>query len=272
MKKIISIFILTLTSSLFAIAQNISGTVVNKATGKSIEYVNIGILGKSVGTVGNEQGEFSLKIDSAYKDETLRFSCIGYSPVSIKISEFTSDNKKIEMQESAVNLNEVVVKPKIFIEKTLGIKTTGKGATLGFSENKLGYEMGVMMKNKKSAYLKSVNINIASCTYDTIFYRLNIYKVVGDDEFENILKEPIYIKIAKEQIKETISIDIKSKNIVTVGNFLVSLEHVKDLGKGGLMLCCALTKRTYFRETSQGKWSSEGIAGASISVIADVEK
>jgi hypothetical protein len=271
MKNLILTFIFTLTTSL-VVAQNILGIVTNKVTKTPIQYVNIGIVGKSVGTVSDEKGVFNLKIDPIYKNETLLFSCIGYQAVSVKISDLINGSQKIEMQEAQHELKEVVVIPKIYTEKILGIKTTGKSVVAGFSENKLGYEMGVMMKAKKSAYLKTVNINIASCNYDTIFYRLNVYKVIGDNEFENILTEPIYIKIAKEQIKETISIDLKSKNIVTEGNFLVSLEHVKDLGQGYLMFCSALMKKTYTRKTSQGAWETTSIAGVSISVVADVEK
>ena len=268
-------FISVLVFCMFSIrtlAQNITGVVVDKTTAKPLEYVNIGIPGKSIGTVCDANGKFSLKMDTAHLNDVLLFSCIGYKPVSYKISELVKPNLTIEMQEANYNLNEVVIKPKKIVEKILGIKTTKRSVEAGFKENKLGYEMGVMMKNKKLAYLKTVNINIATCTYDTLFYRLNIYKATSDKTFENILKEPIYIKIAKDQVKETISINLKDKNIVVEGNFLVAIEHVKYLGTGGLMFCSALGHKTYYRTTSQGDWESISIAGVSISVIADVEK
>lgn len=246
----------------------ISGVVVNQSNGKPIEFVNIGVLGKNLGTVSSEKGAFVLKIDSGYNTETLLFSMIGFQPLSIKISDFNNESKKIIMQEQNYNLNEVVIKPKIFIEKILGIKTTNKHIQAGFSENQLGYELGVMMKNKKLAHVKTVHININYCIYDTIFYRLNIY----NSKFENILKEPIYIKFAKDQLKETISVDLTSKNIITEGDFLVSLEHIKDLGKGGLYFCASFGKKMYFRKTSQANWIPFSTAGVSISVVADVEK
>ncbi|MCC6182624.1 MAG: carboxypeptidase-like regulatory domain-containing protein [Bacteroidia bacterium] len=258
--------------SIHAIAQHLSGKVLDKTTAKPIEYVNIGIPGKSIGTVCDANGNFNLRIDTSHLKDVLLFSCIGYKPVSYKISDLATSNLTIEMQEANYNLNEVVIKPKKIVEKILGIKTTKRSVEAGFKENKLGYEMGVMMKNKKLAYLKTVNINIATCTYDTLFYRLNIYKPASNNTFENILKEPIYIKIAKDQVKETISIDLKSKNIVIEGNFLVAIEHVKYLGTGGLMFCSALGHKTYFRMTSQGNWESISVAGVSISVVADVEK
>jgi hypothetical protein len=254
------------------LAQTFTGNIINKSTRFPVAYVNIGVLGKNLGTVGNDQGKFTLNINSTYEKDTLLFSCIGYAPVSIKISDLLSGNQLVEMQETHYELDEVVVKPVQFTEKTLGITSTAKYLQAGFSENKLGYELGVLIKNKKSAFIKWICINIAKCTYDTIFYRLNVYTDNGDHEFENILKQPIYINIPKLQIQETVYIDLSLKNIVTPGNFLITLEHVKDLGEGELMFCCALGKRTYYRKTSQDLWTSEGAAGVSISVIADVEK
>jgi hypothetical protein len=75
----------------------------------------------------------------------------------------------------------------------------------------------------------------------------------------------------KELVKDEIQIDLQPKNIVLEGDFLVTLEHVKDLGDGYLNFCAGLTDKTFFRKTSQGKWESVPF-GISISVIADVEK
>jgi len=75
----------------------------------------------------------------------------------------------------------------------------------------------------------------------------------------------------KESVKKGISIDLQSKNIVVEGDFLITLEHVRNLGNGYLYFCAGLTNKTYYRKTSQGKWETVPI-GISVSVIADVEK
>ena len=90
-------------------------------------------------------------------------------------------------------------------------------------------------------------------------------------DFENILREPIYIKMPKETVKDEIQMDLQSRNIVIEGDFLITLEHVKNLGNGYLYFCAGLIDKTYYRKTSQGKWETAS-GGISISVIADVEK
>ena len=73
-------------------------------------------------------------------------------------------------------------------------------------------------------------------------------------KFENVLQKPIYISLPKEKVKELISINLKPYNIVVEGNFLITLEHVKDLDPGNLFFSVGLSKKTYYRKTSQGIW------------------
>lgn len=265
------IFILVLACN-FSYAQNITGRVLNKKNNLPVEYVNIGILGKNIGTVCDNKGYFTITIDSKYDNDTLLFSCIGYNSYYVKVIEFKhKTTKNILLTEKIFELNEVIVKPKIFKQKTLGVTTRTKMAQAGFFENKLGYEAGILMNVKKTALLEQVIINIARCTYDTIFYRLNVYSVNEQKNFENILKQPIYFKLSKEQVKEKIIIDIKKENIIVTGDFLITLEHIRDLGHGGLYFCSSLINKTYYRKTSQGIWETASI-GISISVKAQVEK
>jgi len=42
----------------WSMAQTVEGTIQNEATGEGLAYVNIGVMGKNVGTVSNTQGRF----------------------------------------------------------------------------------------------------------------------------------------------------------------------------------------------------------------------
>jgi hypothetical protein len=55
------------------------------------------------------------------------------------------------------------------------------------------------------------------------------------------------------------------------GDFLVTLEHVRNLGEGRLYFPASLKKKTYFRQTSQGEWNSAP-AGMAMSLEALVEE
>lgn len=255
------------------IGQSVSGIVIHEETGKPVEFVNIGIAGKDIGTVSDLNGVFSLVLDPQFDKDTLLFSCIGYYPTAISIAAFKKNTtKNVFLKEQKYDLVEVVVKPKNVKERILGERTSAKMVSAGFEKNLLGYEIGTIMRVKKPAFVKEVKINIADCSYDTIYYRLNIYKLKGEVDFENVLQEPIYINISKEMIKESIEIDLRAYNIIIDSDFLVSVEQVKHLGDGYLHFCARLfSENSYFRETSQGSWH-KCPARVAISVVADVEK
>lgn len=252
--------------------ETFSGHILNKKTNIPVEYANIGVLKKNIGTVADNHGKYTLFIDPQYDNDTLMVSCIGFKSQLFKIADFKKlDDHNIYLEEKVSEVPPVVVRPRIFKQKILGVTTKSKLASAGFEDNKLGYECGVLMKSAKSAILEKVNINFSYCAYDTILYRLNIYRKTDQKEFENILQEPIFLKLSKDKTRETVSIDMKPYDLIIQGDFLVTLEHIRDLGTGRLFFCCGLSGRTYYRKTSQGTWESIPI-GISISVQAKVEK
>jgi hypothetical protein len=268
--KLLVISLMLMNSSLFG--QKYSGSVFDKKTGQPIEYVNIGVVGKNIGTVSNSKGEYALEVDSQFDSDTLKISCIGYNPYLIVVSDFKMwKNFDIKLEERVFELAGVVIRPKVFKQQILGVETKSRHVQAGFRENHLGYELGILMKVKKSAVIEKVNINFSTCGYDTIFYRLNIYKAIGENEFENILRNPIYLKLPKDKLTDKVVVDMLPYNLVVQGNFLVTLEHVKNLGEGHLYFCAGILDKTYYRKTSQAKWETVGI-GVSISVDAKVEK
>ena len=264
--RLILIFFILISNPLFG--QIFSGKVIERNSKLPIEFVNIGIVAKNIGTTSDMKGNYKIVIDSVFDNDSLLFSSIGYLPYSLKVADYKNlDNWNIQLKKRTYEIDEVVINPKKFKRQILGVKSKSKKMQAGFKENNLGYELGLLLKVKKSAFLEKVDISIAICTYDSIFYRLNIYRVRDKMKFENVLQKPIYISLPKEKVKEVISIDLKPLNIVVEGDFLITLEHVKDLGTGSLLFSAALLKKTYYRKTSQGKWEKVPI-GIGISVTA----
>lgn len=248
------------------------GQVLNTRNNQGIAFVNVGIKGKNLGTVSDENGNFSFSVKGLKSSDTLKISCIGFKSVLIMAGKLKlSEKLLINLTESTVELKQVLIKPRKTWFKEFGNSNKSKAISAGFKENKLGYEIGVLMKNKgKVCRFSSVQCQVATCTYDSIFYRVNIYRRSPDKEFISVLNSPIYIRLSKEQVKETINIPVGEQEIE--GDFLISLELIKDLGPGALYFCAGFANaNSYFRETSQGNWQKSP-AGVSISVQAEVWK
>ena len=61
----------------------IRGRVLDNAGSQPLPYSSIYLLGKAVGTVTNDNGQFLLKLSSKYLADTLSISCIGYYRTNI---------------------------------------------------------------------------------------------------------------------------------------------------------------------------------------------
>ncbi len=238
----------------------------------ALAFVNIGVVDKDIGTVSDIEGNFSIVLQEKYRNDTLRFSCIGYKPVEIRVADFVKlKNKRICLAKQVYAIKEVIIKPKLYKQKQLGIFKKGKSIQAGYNNLKLGYECGVLMKTRQTTLIEKVLINISRCTYDTLFFRINIYEEDNNQNFKSIQSKPVYFQIPKEKTNETIEIDLSAHNLIVDNDFLVTMEHVKNLGDGELFFCARLLRRSYYRTTSQGAWKTVP-AGVSICTIVRVEK
>lgn len=255
MKKNLCLLLFFLNSILI-VGQSYAGFVKNQISNEPLSYVNIGIVGKNVGTVSDLDGSFSIELNSDFDDDSLRFSYIGYKPFVVKVSDYKNlPIKDIALQQQAFSLNEIVVHPVNMEDKILGNKFKGNKIQAGFRENYKGFECGVLLKIKKSAILEEFVCSIASSSYDSIFYRLNIYKEDEGGNFVNILKAPIYIHQKINNKQTILRVNLIDYDIRVDGNTLVTLEHIADMGEGHLLFSGGfMGSACYYRKTSQGYW------------------
>jgi hypothetical protein len=245
-------------------SQTRKGKVVSGENNSGIGFVNIGIIGKNIGTVTDEHGNFSLPLDEIYDKDSLRFSMIGYESKSFLIGPFKSDSvKNVIMMPKSYDLPEVSViyhKPR---DIRLGTEVLSDDLRSGFAYNTLGSELGVKVHSRRNVILQDLNLNVAICTYDSVTYRLNIYKMKDQSVYENILTTPIYISFNKNQIDQVLNFDLSKYSIVIEGDILIALELYKDLGDGRLLFHTGFfTGSTFHRKASEGKWTeASGVIG-----------
>ena len=240
------------------------GKVICTESGNGVGFVNIGIIGKNVGTVSDQYGNYTIDLENIYDHDSLRFSMIGYQSRVFLVSQFRENPlKEVSLKPISYDLKEVKVvyhKPK---EIRLGYPVTTNDLRSGFSYNDLGSELGVKIRVKGEVKLKDISFNVAVCTFDSVTYRLNIYLIEGETVCDNILKKPIYISFSKLDINKPITLDLSQHSIVVEGNILITLEIYRNLGQGRLLFNTTyFTDVTYHKKTSEGTWTqSPGMIG-----------
>jgi len=154
---------------------------------------------KNIGTVTYEEGYFQLEVDpQKYGRSNLHFSMIGFESKTFLLEEYIENEFIIiPLEEEDTALDEVVIttKRKNFQAKLLGIKTTSKFIYASFHTNKLGNEMGfVVRQRKRPMILKKFNISLVVNDYGTDRFRLNFYSIQSGLPTTTLLKENIIIE------------------------------------------------------------------------------
>lgn len=253
-----------------AIAQVFKGNVKDQKTNKALPFVNVGIVGQSVGTVTDTAGNFTIQL-AEHDTDSLRISMIGYYPQSFLVSAIKKDPGQldIKLKPQTIQLKEVKVTNHTFKEVTLGNTTESTSTDAGFTSNKLGNEIGAIIKIKKSpTFLKRFNASLAHPAPDSVTLRLNIYSVKGGLPDKNLLQQNIFITVKRGQNK--ISVDLKPFFIEVDDKFFISLEWIENSPGRGLMFSASLFSSAIIaRETSQANWEKVGIAGVGFNVLAE---
>ena len=276
MKHFSIIIFLILFNCISALAQAVDGRVMDGISKEKLAYVNIGIVGKGIGTVSDINGMFTINLHDSLNSYTLKFSYIGYESISFNVLEFKKKLKDnsidILMKPAVFSLSQVVVKPKVLKTKILGNKNNNKSAMAGFKSNDLGSEMGTIMKIKKpSTHIENVNFNIARNDITDLKFRVNIYAIKNGEPDSILLQEPIYVTTS---IKSgTLSVDMKKYNLWVNTDYMVSLEWIEDYGPNKLYFCVGLMdSNSLWRKTSQDIWQKATPLGIGFNSTVTYEK
>lgn len=102
--------IATPTSGLAQLTTTVEGTVIDSLTREPLPYVTLFIKGTTTGAMTDEEGYFEFK--STSPNTTLVASLLGYKDVTTTIRLGQVNKLQIEMAETAIAVQEVVIKPK----------------------------------------------------------------------------------------------------------------------------------------------------------------
>ncbi len=268
---LLSCCILSLFLSLPIGAQTfVIGQVIDAATKEPLPYVNIGLLNKNIGTVSDETGYFELEVNTEQNSrDTLRFSMISFETKSYTLNDFINQNEiEVYLTEKSTALDEVILssKRKKYQTKILGNKTTSKALYAAFTSNKLGNEMGFIVRARKHPMiLKKFNISLVENDYGPIKFRLNIYDVLNGLPNKTLLKDNIFIET--EESSGIVSLDLTPYEIILDQDFFIAIEWIEDLGPGKLYFSGGFFGAPLFaREVSQGTWEKIGTASVGMNV------
>ena len=149
-----------------------------------IPYATIGVKGKNLGTVSDENGHFKFSLEttaSSLETEEIIVSSLGYSEKLFKLKDIGTSSITIVLTKKGIPLKEIVIRTEKLQEKKLGNSTRAilTGTTI-FSQGEkvddaLGREIGMILKTDGSFKLKDFNLYITGNQFKNVKFRLQFY-------------------------------------------------------------------------------------------------
>lgn len=261
-------------------AENIISGQIKDSKGNGVAYVNIGFVETSVGTVSNMDGSFSFTAnEKIWASKILRFSCIGYTTVDVKIeNEEQLKNVEIEMKKEVYALKELIIKPTKTVSKQYGnhSEKTFMKTNLAISKEpnmNLGAQIGrKFWFNNKAHFIKSVKFHLAYNNYDTALFRINFYDLSWGKPNKIINEKSIYKELVGFK-KGWVEVDLSDHDVVLSGNVAVAIEWIGASKKGNFLslnISVPAPMQTHFYKFgAQNRWKI--FRNMSTSIVVDAE-
>ncbi len=239
----------------------LKGKVYDLQLQSGIPFVSIGVPGKPIGTVSDEGGNFLLQINEPNENDSLKFMVLGYKTLSIAISSFKQNEvNAINLKASAIELEEVVVKPRHVKYKKLGVKSYSKNNCTGFADvgsNWKGSEAAVLFHTDRDVFLEYFAFYIIQNKYpDSLKFRLKFYRKAPNNYVGQLIaNKAVIFKIGNANGE--VKISLKELNIRMKEDFFVSLECLEDeLDIRKFCYSGSLKVPSYYKVKAFSKWHS----------------
>lgn len=225
-------------SNITTVNKQLEALVVNAQTDKSMESVHVVNLNQVVGTITNENGEFSI---TAAVNDTLYFSFLGFKSQKIRVTNdmFKFKDTKIALTELAYALEEVIVRPYQltgYLEidvKNLPINNAYQYSISGLS---VGYEAGNKNPSAVTKVLGAI-LNPADLLRNLFGKKpaqlRKLRQVKEDDEIRNLLASKFdretlteLLQLEKMDIDDILNNCSYSKSFIKTANDLQILDAI----------------------------------------------
>ena len=192
------------------VTQKVFGTIVNDNTKLPLSNVNIININKVRGTVSDSKGNFEIEVGVT---DTLHLSLIGFESIKIRVTNDWVKNKttKIQMTESAIALEEVIVRPYDltgYLEIDSKLIPTKENYRYSISGLEQGYEAGEYSPGAFSKVMGSI-FNPADMLYNFFGKKPKELKRLKSLKKDETVRNLLASKFDRETISVLLGIDKK---------------------------------------------------------------
>jgi hypothetical protein len=204
MKKTLLILVMLFPLSGFSQVK-LSGRVYNAQTREILPYANVIIESRNTGTISDKDGLFELTVNPS---DTVTVSYIGFQTTTL-IAEESATNNDVYLEPVPYEISDVIVTNRKSKLKKLGHSSGGSniiGLAIPFFQydeikrgDRIGKEVGVIIKIKSDTSIKSFNVFITKNLYELAKFRLTFYSVQDGIPGDVLINRDITFEITSQQ-------------------------------------------------------------------------
>jgi len=254
---------------LFGGAQPIRGVVLDAATQQPVIYAHVGIVGKNVGTITNEQGLFSLSATSVGKGDTLRVTMLGYETLNYLIPSAVSDSISLRLH----------IHPRSYDLPTVTFFPKGEQQQIGATEDDLlfdvwgagglatGEELGRAFRvpSGRTVRMDTCYLHLRRNHSDSLLFRLNIYQLENGKPGRPLLDSDVRFRVKpgeNEADDGWITVPLVGEQLILDTDFVLTIELLRNwegFGFQPIFVSLAEGKEpALIRQSSQAPWIEHG--------------
>jgi len=155
-----------------------TGKVIDNTTRKPIVFANVYLIGSSLGTVTNAEGEFILKVPVTELHRKVGVSYLGYNNRIVPLAELNDKENVIKLDISAVSLDAVVIRTDNPLDLlSMAFKNIGENYK-DDPEMLIGFYRETVKQNKNYVAVAEAVLDVYKSAYNSVmdFDRVQIYK------------------------------------------------------------------------------------------------
>ncbi|MCI1647302.1 MAG: carboxypeptidase-like regulatory domain-containing protein [Bacteroides sp.] len=127
----------------------ISGTLLDKDTGRPVQNATVFVRSASIGNITNQDGAFKLSLPDSLANSLVAFSHLGYVAQEIEVSALIGRDNILSMEPKIIPLQEVLIRlvePKKLLREMMDYRSKNYSLTPVYLTT--FYREGVQLKNK----------------------------------------------------------------------------------------------------------------------------
>ncbi|MBT9392424.1 carboxypeptidase-like regulatory domain-containing protein [Hymenobacter sp. NST-14] len=183
----------------------LEGQVLNDQTGEPVPFATLGVPGRSIGTVADEQGRYLLRLPPDLRD-TLVVTSVGFSRTAVPPAALAQGQRVFRLHPREQALGGVVVQRRPVHAAQLGqSRTKADVLWMGGSSGKetvddeWGWELGTVLRPLRRTYLEEFHVYLADNNYQQLRFRLNLYTLENGRPGKPLLRQDIQLTSTARQ-------------------------------------------------------------------------